>query len=216
LGAGADELERLEAKEAHPLASEIVSALGFNRRVLYVALLLLDIGKGERRDHSEVGAEIAGQVCPRLGLSEAETETVVWLVRHHLLMSDVAQKRDITDARTIRDFADEVRSPERLRLLTVLTVCDIRGVGPGVWNNWKAQLIRDLYHEARQLLSGASDGESRRIRVQRARVALAEALAGWPEAELSAELERHYLHYWLGLDTLTQAVFAQMAREQGG
>jgi [protein-PII] uridylyltransferase len=131
-------------------------------------------------------------------------------------MSDVAQKRDITDARTIRDFADQVRSPERLRLLTVLTVCDIRGVGPGVWNNWKAQLIRDLYHEVRQLLSGASDGESRRIRVQRARAALAEALAGWPETELSAELERHYPHYWLGLDTETQAVFASMAREQGG
>ena len=104
-----------------------------NRRVLYTALLLHDIGKGLPRDHSEAGAEIAAALCPRLGLPEDEVETVVWLVENHLLMSDVAQKRDLADERTIRDFARVVKSPARLKLLCVLTVCDIRGVGQGVW-----------------------------------------------------------------------------------
>ena len=212
----AGRIERLEEREAHPVATDIVASPGLNRRVLYVALFLHDIGKGQRRDHSEVGAEIAGRLCPRLGLTPAETETVVWLVRHHLLMSDTAQKRDIADARTIRDFADIVRSPERLRLLTVLTVCDIRGVGPGVWNNWKAQLIRALYRETRDVLSGAPDRESRAARVARARAALAEALPDWRADALEAEAARHYPHYWLGLDTATQAVFARLAREEGG
>jgi len=209
----AGRIERLEEQEALPVCTDIVSGQGLNRRVLYAALFLHDIGKGRQRDHSQVGAEIAARVCPRLGLSAAETETVVWLVRHHLLMSDTAQKRDIADARTIRDFADIVRSPERLRLLTVLTVCDIRGVGPGVWNNWKAQLLRTLYREARDALSGASDRESQQSRVARARAALAEALPDWSEADLEAEAARHYPHYWLGLDTATQAVFARLGRE---
>ena len=110
-----NEIERLEAEDEHPVATEILKG-GVNRRVLYTALLLHDIGKGDVRDHSEFGAEIAEAVCPRLGLDEAETETVVWLVRHHLLMSDVAQKRDISDPRTIEDFAHQVQSPQRLRL----------------------------------------------------------------------------------------------------
>jgi len=211
----ANRIERLEEREALPVATEIVASPGLNRRVLYVALLLHDIGKGTRRDHSEYGAEIAAQVCPRFGLTPAETEMVVWLVRHHLVMSDTAQKRDIADSQTIRDFADIVRSPERLRLLTVLTVCDIRGVGPGVWNNWKAQLLRSLYRDTRDVLSGASDRESRADRVERARAALAAALPDWSQDRLAAEVARHYPHYWLGLDTATQAVFADMAAEPG-
>ncbi|MEM7746342.1 MAG: [protein-PII] uridylyltransferase, partial [Pseudomonadota bacterium] len=131
-------IERLEAEDQHPVATEILKGNGINRRVLYTALLLHDIGKGDARDHSEFGAEIAETVCPRLGLDEAECETVIWLVRNHLLMSDTAQKRDINDPRTIDDFAGVVQSPQRLRLLIILTICDIRGVGPGVWNNWKA------------------------------------------------------------------------------
>jgi len=134
-------IERGELTEDLPVASGILSE-GVNRRVLFVALLLHDIGKGLPEDHSIAGARIAERICPRLGLSDDECETVVWLVRQHLLMSDVAQKRDISDARTVQDFAREVGSRVRLKLLTVLTVCDIRGVGPGVWNNWKAVLLR--------------------------------------------------------------------------
>jgi [protein-PII] uridylyltransferase len=116
-----------------------------NRKVLYVACLLHDIGKGRKEDHSIVGARIARTVCPRLGLKPAECDTVEWLVRYHLLMSDMAQKRDISDPRTVRDFAKAVKTRERLDLLTVLTVCDIRGVGPNTWNNWKATLLRGLF-----------------------------------------------------------------------
>src|SRR3546814_10373816 len=87
-----------------------------SRRVLYMAVLLHDIAKGRGGDHSGLGAKVAQKVCPRLGLDEAETETASWLVLHHLATSDTAFKRDIDDPKTIRDFADLVQSPERLRL----------------------------------------------------------------------------------------------------
>ncbi|MGB1639287.1 MAG: HD domain-containing protein, partial [Paracoccaceae bacterium] len=87
-----------------------------------------DIGKGRNEDHSVIGAQIARKVAPRLGLNKADVETVEWLVRYHLLMSDLAQKRDIADPRTVRDFVKAVQTRKRLDLLTVLTVCDIRAV----------------------------------------------------------------------------------------
>jgi [protein-PII] uridylyltransferase len=207
-------IERGEEVEALPVASDIVRG-SINRRVIYVALLMHDIGKGQGRDHSEVGAEIAARVCPRLGLDAAETESVVWLVRHHLVMSDTAQKRDISDPATVRDFARLVQSPERLRLLLLLTVCDIRGVGPGVWNNWKAQLLRNLYWDTRDVLTGGSEQVSRAHRIDAARLALAERLADWPEDAKRAELHRHHRHYWLGLDTETHVIFAELERERG-
>lgn len=207
-------IEKFEAIEDLPVATEIVRA-GIDRRVLYLALFVHDLGKGDARDHSRYGAEIAQTVCTRLGYTPAETEMVVWLVRHHLVMSDVAQKRDIADPRTVRDFADIVQSPERLRLLLVLTVCDIRGVGPNVWNNWKAQLLRKLYRDTRAVLTGGGD-TSQTARIDDARTALAARLADWPEAERSHELARHYPHYWLGLDTETHLIFAQLAREAVG
>ncbi|MEM8790031.1 MAG: [protein-PII] uridylyltransferase [Pseudomonadota bacterium] len=206
-----NQIDRLEAGDQLPVATEIIKG-GFNRRVLYVALLLHDIGKGLDRDHSEAGAETAAGICPRLGLDEAETDLVVWLVRNHLLMSDVAQKRDISDLGTVRDFANQVRSPERLRLLLLLTVCDIRGVGPGTWNNWKAQLLRNLYWDTRDMLTGGADKISRQHRVDYARAQLSGMLEDWPEKDRAAELARHYPHYWLGLETEIQARFAELAR----
>ncbi|MEM7496768.1 MAG: [protein-PII] uridylyltransferase [Pseudomonadota bacterium] len=203
-------IERGEVDEDHPVATEIARQ-GFNRRVLYVALLLHDIGKGQRRDHSELGAEIAADVCPRLGLSESETDLVVWLVRHHLLMSDVAQKRDIADPVTIQAFAREVQSPERLRLLLILTVCDIRGVGPGTWNNWKAQLLRKLYWDTRSFLTSGGDVVSTQAqRIREAKETLAAELPDWDEADREAELERHYPQYWLGLETEAHRTFAEL------
>src|SRR3546814_3283828 len=104
------------------------------------------------------------RVCPRLGLSEAETETVSWLVRHHLLMSATAFKRDLSDFKTILDFAQIVQSAERLRLLLVLTVVDIRAVGPGVWNGWKRQLLTELFDAAEEVLRlGHKDRKSTRL-----------------------------------------------------
>ena len=206
------QIERRELAGELPIATDIM-AKGVDRRVLYVALLLHDIGKGSGRDHSLVGAEVAEQLCPRFGLDAEETELVVWLVKNHLLMSDVAQKRDLAEPRTVRDFAQAVKSPTRLKLLTVLTVCDIRGVGPGIWNNWKAMLLRGLYGETLEFLTGGSETASRPEREAAAREALAVELADWHPAEVAAELSRHYAPYWLGFDTRTHAIFARLVRQ---
>ncbi len=144
-------IERGDLKVDHPLATAILAQIN-SRRVLYVAVLLHDIAKGRGGDHSVLGALVAERLCPRLGLSPAETETVAWLVRHHLLMSATAFKRDLSDFKTILDFAGVVQSPERLRLLLALTVVDIRAVGPGVWNGWKRQLLTDLFDAAEEVL----------------------------------------------------------------
>ncbi|QPH52653.1 [protein-PII] uridylyltransferase [Pontivivens ytuae] len=202
-------IERGELEDELPYATEIM-AKDINRRALYVAMLLHDIGKGRSEDHSELGAEMAAEICPRLGLDEADTELVVWLVRHHLLMSDTAQKRDISDPRTVSDFAKTVASMERLRLLLVLTVCDIRGVGPNTWNNWKATLLRQLYSYTADYLTDGLESPTRDQREEDAKAALAEALSDMPAEQMQAELERHYTPYWLGLSTATQVCVARM------
>jgi [protein-PII] uridylyltransferase len=203
------QIERGELVEELPVASAILKA-GVNRRVIYVALLMHDIGKGRPEDHSILGAQIARRVAPRLGLDAEESETVEWLVRYHLLMSDMAQKRDIGDPRTVRDFAKAVRTRKRLDLLTVLTVCDIRGVGPGTWNNWKAMLLRQLYRETAAALEGGLETVNRENREDEAKRLLQAHLKGWPETERQAELGRHYAPYWQGLSTDTHAVFARL------
>lgn len=208
------QIERGELVEELPLSSHILKE-GINRRVMYVALLLHDIGKGRPEDHSILGAQISRKVAPRLGLNAEECETVEWLIRHHLLMSDVAQKRDLSDPRTIRDFAKMVKSKRRLELLTVLTVCDIRGVGPGVWNNWKATLLRRLYSETARALEHGMEALNREQRSSEAKRALREALSGWDAKDLRTELGRHYDPYWQGLSTETQVIFAELLRDLG-
>jgi [protein-PII] uridylyltransferase len=208
------QIERAELVDDLPVVSRILQE-GVNRRVLYLAVLLHDIGKGRPEDHSVLGAQIARRVAPRLGLGADEAETVEWLVRHHLLMSDIAQKRDIGDPRTVRDFARAVRTRKRLDLLTVLTVCDIRGVGPNTWNNWKAMLLRRLYRDTADALENGLEAVNRAQREDEAKRALREALADWPRADLRAETARHYGPYWQGLDTGTQAVFARLLRGIG-
>ncbi|RID90611.1 [protein-PII] uridylyltransferase [Gemmobacter lutimaris] len=205
------QIERGELVEELPLSSDILEK-GVSRRVLYVALLLHDIGKGRPEDHSILGAQIARRVAPRLGLNEEECETVEWLVRYHLLMSDMAQKRDIGDPRTVRDFAKAVKTRKRLDLLTVLTVCDIRGVGPGTWNNWKAMLLRRLHSETAEALENGLENVNRERRENEAKRQLREVLADWDAKDLRAELARHYAPYWQGLLTETQAVFARLLR----
>ncbi len=187
-------IERGELAEDHPLSTEIFPHIR-SRTELYVALFLHDIGKGRQRPHSEVGARIARLLCPRLGLGAEATETVVWLVRHHLLMSETAFRYNLEDPQTISDFVAKVQSPERLRLLLLLTVADIRAVGPNVWNGWKGQLLRDLYHEALAAMTMGDASGRRRARAQAARIALAERLGGggapWPEEAVAHWLERH-------------------------
>ena len=205
------QIERGELIEELPVASRIL-ADGVNRRILYMALFLHDMGKGRPEDHSIVGAQIARRVAPRLGLSAEESETVEWLVRYHLLMSDIAQKRDLSDPRTVRDFAKAVKTRERLDLLTVLTVCDIRGVGPTTWNNWKAMLLRQLYRDTATALEGGLESLNRAQREDEAKRALRDVLTDWEPKDLRAETARHYAPYWQGLTTETQAVFARLLR----
>ncbi|TIW83130.1 MAG: HD domain-containing protein, partial [Mesorhizobium sp.] len=140
------EIERGDGEKVHPLSHSLMPGLKKSREALYVAVLLHDIAKGRPEDHSEAGARIARRICPHMGLSPADTETVAWLVENHLVMSMTAQTRDLNDRKTIEDFASIVQSVERLKMLLILTVCDIRGVGPGVWNGWKGQLLRTLYY----------------------------------------------------------------------
>ncbi|MFN3955844.1 MAG: [protein-PII] uridylyltransferase [Pararhodobacter sp.] len=208
------QIERGELVEELPIASRILEE-GVNRKVLYVALLLHDIGKGRPEDHSVLGAQIARRVAPRLRLSTEECETVEWLVRNHLLMSDVAQKRDIGDPRTVRDFAKAVKSRKRLDLLTVLTVCDIRGVGPGTWNNWKAMLLRQLYRDTAEALEKGVEALSRSNREDAAKRALREVLGDWPRGDLRTETARHYGPYWQALATEAHVVFAHLLRGIG-
>ena len=137
-------IEKGELADDHPRATRLIHKVG-SRRVAYVAALLHDIAKGRGGDHSVLGAEVARELCPRFGLTESETELVAWLVLNHLLMSHTAQKRDLTDPKTIEDFVAQVQSAERLRHLAILTAVDIRAVGPGTWNSWKGQLLGELY-----------------------------------------------------------------------
>ena len=205
------QIERKELVESLPVVSGILQK-GVNRKVLYVALLLHDIGKGRDEDHSVLGAKISRKVAPRLGLKKTEVDTVEWLVRYHLLMSDMAQKRDIADPRTVRDFAKAVKTKERLDLLTVLTVCDIRGVGPGTWNNWKAALIRALYRQTRRALETGLEDLNRENRGTEAKKALREALKDWSAKDLRIETNRHYPPYWQGLHVTAHVVFANLLR----
>ncbi|MEF3048350.1 [protein-PII] uridylyltransferase [Pseudotabrizicola sp. L79] len=208
------QIERGELVEELPVASGILKE-GVNRKVLYLATLLHDIGKGRPEDHSILGAQMTRRIAPRLGLTAEECDTAEWLVRYHLLMSDMAQKRDIGDPRTVRDFAKAVKTKKRLDLLTVLTVCDIRGVGPGTWNNWKAMLLRRLYALTAEALENGLENVNRDKRENESKRELRETLSDWPAADLRAELARHYPPYWQGLTTETQAVFARLLRGLG-
>jgi len=164
-------IEKGELQTDHPLAHEIVHKVR-SRRALYCAVLLHDIAKGRGGDHSVLGAEIALKLCPRFGLDEEEVELVAWLVRQHLMLSATAFKRDLSDGKTITDFVEVVQSLDRLRQLTLLTIVDIRAVGPGTWNSWKRQLIGELYGaaEERLRLGHAEFGRPKRVAAKKAAV----------------------------------------------
>ncbi len=202
-------------RDAHPLASELMPQIGAGRAELYLAVFLHDVGKGQGGNHSEVGARIAHGLLRRFALSPGGAETVEWLVRHHLVMSGYAFKRDLEDPKTIQDFVEIVQSPERLRLLLILTVCDIRAVGPNVWNGWKGQLLRDLYHAAEGAMASGDPLVHRTARIEAAKARLEEGLLaeGWAEDAITALLERHDPRYWLVVDQGMHLRHARLAAE---
>ncbi len=194
-----------------PLSTEIINDIQ-NRRALYIALLMHDVAKALQGDHSIAGAQIARKLALRLGLSAAEAETAAWLVEHHLVMSQTAQSRDISDPQTVRNFADIVQSPERLKLLLLLTVADIRAVGPGIWNGWKGQLLRSLYYDTEPLLAGGHTRQPRQARIRAAEERLRGALAEWPPPEVERFIGRHEPDYWLRTDIDRQVQHAKLIR----
>jgi len=169
-------------------------------------------------DHSVVGARIARKLCPRFGCSPAETETVAWLVENHLAMSTVAQSRDLSDRKTIENFSSIVQSLERMKLLTILTTADIRAVGPGVWNGWKAQLLRALYYETEPALTGGFSEVDRARRVAMAQAEFRAELADWPPADVERYIARLYPAYWLKVELPRKVAHARFVRntEQEG
>jgi [protein-PII] uridylyltransferase len=200
-------------KEDHPLATTIMQQI-VSRRVLYVSVLLHDIAKGRGGDHSVLGAEIAMDLCPRLGLTPAETETVAWLVAKHLIMSATAFKRDLSDYKTIIDFAEQVQSPERLRLLLALTIVDIRAVGPGVWNGWKRQLLGDLYQSTEEVLRLGHKQSGRAERIAAKQGAL-ETTLGWDTTRFDAHKKRLPESYWIAEPDDIIASNARVIEEAG-
>ena len=193
------EIDGQRVEHEHPLSNRIVRSIQ-NRRALYVALFLHDIAKGRTEDHSIAGAGIARRLGPRLGLDPAETETAAWLVEHHLLMSTIAQSRDLSDPKTIETFAGVVQTMERLKLLLVLTIADIKAVGPGVWTGWKGELLRTLYYETEVVLTGGHSELARMDRVRRAQDELRAALPDWSDDAFATYAQRHYPAYWLKVE----------------
>ena len=156
-----------EPQHAHeyPLCSRLIG--DFERKeLLYLAALFHDIAKGRGGNHSTLGARDARRFCLEQGLSAQDADLVAWLVAEHLTMSSTAQKHDITDPEVVRAFAAKVGGEQRLIALYLLTVADIRGTSPKVWNAWKAKLLEDLFHAARAELTGGSAGQSIQDSVQ--------------------------------------------------
>jgi [protein-PII] uridylyltransferase len=189
-----------------------------HRAVIYISVLLHDIAKGRLEDHSIAGAKVARRLCPRLGFSAIHTELVAWLIEQHLTMSTVAQSRDLSDRKTIENFAAVVQSVEQMKLLTILTTADIRGVGPGVWNGWKAQLLRTLYYETEPVLTGGFSEVNRAQRIAAAQAEFRAAFAEWPAQELDTYVARHYPAYWLKVELarkIRQARFLRASEAAG-
>lgn len=206
------QIERGELAEELPLATQIAPKI-LSRGVLYLALFLHDVAKGGRTDHSEAGARIANKLGPRLGLSAEETAQAAWLVRHHLILSDTAFKRDVNDPQTLADFIAQVQSVERLRLLLVLTAADIRAVGPGRWNAWKGALLRELYHRAEEVLTGGHEAEGKAARVAAAKDALRAVLDDWLGDDIDRHTGRLFAPYWLAFECDTHARHARLVRD---
>lgn len=214
------EIERGDLEAEHPLANEIFPEIK-DRVILYVALFLHDIAKGRKEDHSIAGAKVARKLCPRFGLTPAQTELVAWLIEEHLTMSSIAQSRDLADRKTIQDFHARVQTTERMKMLLILTVCDIKAVGPGVWNGWKGQLLRTLYYETEPLLTGGFTQVAQSERVNRAKQQLSHVLLeekrdgekAWSQRQVKSYQKLHYSAYWMRVDPDAMARHARFIND---
>lgn len=194
-----------------PLATRLIHRIA-SLRVLYLAVFCHDIAKGRGGDHSMLGEKVARKLAKRLGFNDEEAETTAWLVRHHLLFSRTAFKRDVTEDKTVNDFIAKVQSPERLKLLLLLTAVDIRAVGPQVWNSWKGALLRELYFRAEEKMGAADDSDTAAIRNDMLVPAFAEGLPSWTLEERAAYLALGNEYYFKGFDIPTHIRVAKLLR----
>ena len=206
--------------DEYVLANELMKTIQKpHRALLYVALFLHDIAKGRVEDHSIAGARIARRFCPRLGLSPAETETVAWLVEQHLVMSThraVARPVRPQDDREFRRRGAVARAHEAA-CSSSPPPTSARS-GPGVWNGWKAQLLRTLYYETEPVLTGGFSEVDRAKRVAMAQAEFRAEMKDWTQEELDAYIARHYPAYWLKVDLphkVAHAHFLKSAQAAG-
>jgi [protein-PII] uridylyltransferase len=183
-----------EHAHEYPFCSQIASQWD-KPWVLYIAALFHDIAKGRGGDHSDLGASEVRRFCRDHGIAREDTQLIEFLVQHHLTMSRIAQKEDLSDADVIRGFARLLGTPRRLHALYLLTVADIRGTSPKVWNAWKGKLLEDLYRLTLRALGGAQPNLDAEIEARkeeaRQNLALHSALPG-TEEPLWATLEVSY------------------------
>lgn len=204
-------IEKGTIKDEVPLASDVIHRVRM-KRVLYVALLCHDIAKGRGGDHSIMGEKIVMRLAARLGFSADEIATAGWLVRNHLLFSNTVFKRDVNDPKTISDFVAEVQNSERLKLLVVLTVADMRAVAPGVWNHWKGALMRDLYKRADEAM-GTGQVELKKHQTAQFKQDLQKQLSGWSEREVDHYIEQGNPTIWTACDIPHHAIIARMLKQ---
>ncbi len=189
--------------DEHPLASDLIHKLDM-KDVLFLAVFIHDMAKGREQDHSEEGERIINWLAPKMGFTQAETDIAKWLVLHHLRMSDVSQKRDLSDPTVHQDFAQFVLSSERLKLLLCLTVADIKGVGPGVWNGYKGALLRTLYNNTQEILQGGYIHDNRMIRVSSKKQDFIKTLDNNISHIIQPIIDKLPDSFWLGTDIKTQ------------
>ncbi len=204
----------------HPLSTSVMPLID-DKPALFLAMLLHDTGKGGAGGQEMAGGRAARQACDRMGLERHRVELIAWLVEHHLAMSDFAQKRDIADPSTVAAFTDLVGNPDRLRMLLVLTVADIRAVGPGVWNGWKGELLRELYDATETVFRGGRTSDAAGIARRRhdavafdartALVAADPAAKDWAQA-----MEDSYFVAFTSADQRAHFALARRAAGQGG
>jgi [protein-PII] uridylyltransferase len=204
----------------HPLSVATFPMIE-DKEALFLAMLLHDTGKGKEEGQELGGAKAARSACTRMGLEPERVELVAWLVEHHLVMSDFAQKRDVSDPSTVAAFANIVQNPERLRLLLVLTVADIRAVGPGVWNGWKGQLMRELVGATESVFRGGRGADPsanfRRHQAEQAAEARAGLLAVDPQAaDWASAMEDAYFTGWTPTEIQSHAALGKRAMATGG
>ena len=202
-------LESGKYKHSLLLASKLIKEI-VSRRVLYTAVFIHDIAKGRGGDHSLLGSKIAVKLGKRFSFDSAEIDTLSWLVKHHLLLSHVAFKRDINDPKTVIDLVEIIKSPERLKLLYILTIVDIRAVGPNVWNDWKGGLLEQLFRFSLHVMSGGSLDDVHGSKKEKLYKSIFENLNHWPDDILEKYSQRFYPYYWNTLERTTQVHHAEL------